>query len=210
MSTPRSSSKQVFLRGMTSVFLILAIASLGYIGFSLVDAKAFQVSANWRLNKSTESSRLSAVKPQRTSAPIPAVAVRAVAPTSGLAIGRLEINRIGVSVIIAEGADDETLRRAVGHVTGTALPGEVGNVALAGHRDTFFRALRNIQLDDEVTVTTPAGSYVYKVDSMEVVAPSDTEVLAASNESILTLVTCYPFYFVGPAPRRFIVRAHRT
>jgi sortase A len=109
-----------------------------------------------------------------------------------------------------EGTNGRTLRRAVGHVPGTALPGARGNIAITGHRDTFFRALRNIREGDEVTLTTLNGAYHYRIDSMKVVGAEDTEVLNHSDESILTLVTCYPFYFVGPAPKRFIVRAHRT
>ena len=112
--------------------------------------------------------------------------------------------------IIVEGTSGRALRRAVGHITGTALPGETGNVVVAGHRDTFFRALRNIREDDEVTLTTPDGAYRYRVDSIAVVEPEDTQVLSDSGESVLTLVTCYPFYFVGPAPQRFVVRAHRN
>jgi sortase A len=111
--------------------------------------------------------------------------------------------------MIMEGTDGRTLRHAVGHIPGTALPGQQGNVALAGHRDTFFRGLRNINKDDEITLTTLHGSYRYRVDSTQVVEPRDTEVLDATTDNILTLVTCYPFYFVGPAPKRFIVRAHR-
>jgi sortase A len=101
------------------------------------------------------------------------------------------------------------LRHAVGHIPGTPLPGQQGNVGLAGHRDTFFRGLRNIQKDDEITLTTLHGSYRYRVDSTRIVRPEDTKVLAATADDFLTLVTCYPFYFVGPAPKRFIVRAHR-
>ena len=93
--------------------------------------------------------------------------------------------------------------------SGTPLPGQQGNVAITGHRDTFFRPLRNIRKDDEITLTTLSGSYRYRVDSTKVVEPEDTEVLDDSDDAILTLVTCYPFYFVGPAPKRFIVRAHR-
>jgi sortase A len=111
--------------------------------------------------------------------------------------------------MILEGTDEQTLRRAVGHFPGTALPGQPGNVAIAGHRDTFFRALRNVRHDDEITLTTLNGSYSYLVDSAQVVAPEDTQVLDDSGGKVLTLVTCYPFYFVGPAPKRFIVRAHR-
>jgi sortase A len=111
--------------------------------------------------------------------------------------------------MIMEGIDGRTLRRAVGHIPGTPLPGQQGNVAIAGHRDTFFRPLRNIKHDDEITLTTLAGSYRYVVDSTQVVEPEDTQVLDDSGGTILTLVTCYPFYFVGPAPKRFIVRAHK-
>ena len=132
------------------------------------------------------------------------------APALGSVLGRLEIGRIGIAAMIVEGTNGRTLRRAVGHVPGTALPGERGNIAITGHRDTFFRALRNIREGDEVTLTTLNGAYHYRIDSMKVVGAEDTEVLNHSDESILTLVTCYPFYFVGPAPKRFIVRAHRT
>jgi sortase A len=136
-----------------------------------------------------------------------------VEPRSGVArgsvLGRLEISRIGISVIIAEGTDGRTLRRAVGHIPGTALPSEQGNVGISGHRDTFFRPLRNIRQDDEITLATLNGAYRYRVDTIKVVGPEEIEVLDSTTESMLTLVTCYPFYFVGPAPQRFIVRAHR-
>jgi sortase A len=111
--------------------------------------------------------------------------------------------------MISEGTDRRTLRRAVGHIPGTPLPGQQGNVVIAGHRDTFFRALGNIHNDDEITLTTLDGTYRYLVDSTQVVAPEDTQALDDSDDTILTLVTCYPFYFVGPAPKRFIVRAHK-
>jgi sortase A len=127
----------------------------------------------------------------------------------GSLLGRIEINSIGVAAMILEGTDDRTLRRAVGHIQGTALPGESGNVAIAGHRDSFFRPLRSIRKDDEITLETLNGSYLYRVVSTRVVGPEDTQVLDASPEAMLTLVTCYPFSFVGSAPKRFIVRARR-
>jgi len=95
----------------------------------------------------------------------------------------------------------------VGHIPGTALPGNVGNVGLAGHRDTFFRALRNIQADDTIEMQTTAGTYRYVVKSTRIVTPRDVSVLQASGGETLTLVTCYPFYYVGSAPKRFIVHA---
>lgn len=122
-------------------------------------------------------------------------------------IGRLEIPRLNLSVMVREGADERTLQRAVGHIPGTALPGKLGNVGLAGHRDTFFRALRNIREDDAIEFQTTAGTYRYIVKSTKIVTPRDVSVLAASGGENLTLVTCYPFYYVGSAPKRFIVRA---
>ena len=124
-------------------------------------------------------------------------------------IGRLEIPRLGLSAILIEGDDAKTLRRAVGHIPGTPLPGQPGNVAFSGHRDTFFRPLRNIRENDIIVVTTLEGEYRYRVVSTRIVAPDDMAVLNASEGEILTLVTCYPFYFVGAAPDRFIVRAER-
>jgi sortase A len=122
-------------------------------------------------------------------------------------IGRLEIPRLNLAVMVREGADESTLSRAVGHIPGTALPGNVGNVGLAGHRDTFFRALRNIQADDTIEMQTTAGTYRYVVKSTRIVTPRDVSVLEASGGETLTLVTCYPFYYVGSAPKRFIVHA---
>jgi len=129
--------------------------------------------------------------------------------TSGL-LGRMEIPRLGVSVIVAEGTDETTLRRAGGHIAGTSFPGQRGNVGIAGHRDTLFRPLRNIRRNDLITLTTLAGEYRYRVMSTEVVSPSDVAVLEPDGHETLTLVTCYPFYFVGPAPDRFTVRAERV
>jgi len=131
----------------------------------------------------------------------------ATPPAPRSVIGRLSIPRLNLAVMVREGADEGTLRRAVGHIPGTALPGTIGNVGLAGHRDTFFRALRNIQADDTIELQTTAGTYRYLVKSTRIVTPRDVSVLAASGGETLTLVTCYPFYYVGSAPKRFIVRA---
>ena len=125
-------------------------------------------------------------------------------------IGRIEIARVGISVVVVEGTDDHILRRSAGHILGTALPGKPGNVGIAGHRDTFFRPLRNIRRNDIITLSTPRGEYRYRVVSTKVVSPSDVAVLDSDGNQILTLVTCYPFYFVGAAPSRFIVRAERV
>jgi sortase A len=197
-------------------FLAAGLLALGYVGYALVDASLYQAYQTWRFEQALKS-----VKPaigsveqlQQPPLPAPVEADRArveSAAPKGSSLGQIEISSIGLTAMIEEGNDRRTLRRAVGHLPGTALPGQPGNVVIAGHRDTFFRPLRNIHTGDEIILKTLNGSYRYRVDLTEVVAPQDTDVLDNSNEAILTLVTCYPFYFVGPAPQRFIVRASRT
>jgi sortase A len=125
----------------------------------------------------------------------------------GSAIGRLDIPRLGFSVVVLEGSDNATLRLGVGRLRNSALPSEQGNVVLAGHRDTFFRSLREIAPGDQISLRTPEGTFAYTVDWTKVVNPTDTSVLQPTKSAALTLVTCYPFYYVGSAPERFIVRA---
>ena len=108
-------------------------------------------------------------------------------------------------LVVREGTDRRTLERAVGHVSGTALPGQSGNVCLAAHRDTFFRRLEGVRKNDTIRITTPEATYEYTVQGTSVVDPGAVEVLASTGDAALTLVTCYPFGYVGPAPRRFIV-----
>ena len=206
---------QTVLRWTRYLFLAVGILALSYVGYALLDAKLYQAYQTWRLEQALKSLKpaLGSVG-QPLSSPPPAIAeanrarVENAAP-EGSSLGQIEIRSIGLTAMIAEGDDGRTLRRAVGHITGTALPGQQGNVVIAGHRDTFFRPLRNIHKDDEITLTTFSGTYRYRVDAIQVVEPDDTEVLDRSDDAILTLVTCYPFYYVGPAPKRFVVRAHR-
>jgi sortase A len=130
--------------------------------------------------------------------------------TPGSLIGRIEIPGAEVRAMIVHGTGDRLLRRAVGHIEGTALPGEPGNVGLAGHRDTFFRGLSHVRKGDRITLRTLEGSFEYEVDMLRIVGPADIEVLNASSTPTLTLVTCYPFEYVGSAPRRFIVHARQV
>ena len=124
-------------------------------------------------------------------------------------IGRLEIPRLRMSTVVVEGDDAGALRFGAGHVPWTRLPAEGGNVGIAAHRDTVFRPLRNVAVRDRIKLITPAGLYEYEVSSTEVVPPQDVAVLDSSNGPELTLVTCYPFSYWGPAPLRFIVHAQR-
>jgi sortase A len=128
--------------------------------------------------------------------------------TQGDVIGRIEIPRLEISTIVFEGTGDDVLGTGVGHLTGSPLPGQRGNVVLAAHRDTFFRPLRNIRKRDTIAVVTPSGTRRYSVDETTIVTPDQTEVLGPASGEILTLVTCYPFDWFGHAPQRFIVRAH--
>jgi len=128
----------------------------------------------------------------------------------GSPLSRLDIPRLGISVVVVEGVTTRDLRLGLGHVPGTAFPDEFGNVGIAGHRDTFLRQLRKIRAHDLITLTTLAGSYQYSVDWTRIVRPQDVAVLDPIEEPILTIVTCYPFYWVGSAPERFIVRAKQV
>jgi len=203
-----------------SLFFIIGILALGYVGFVLVDAKVYQAYETWRFQQDLESLQPSFNSGRNlslpSSLPTPSEAARANAESlrgtgrDGALLGRIEIGAIGLEVMVLEGTEDEALRRGVGHIPGTALPGQGGNVAIAGHRDTFFRGLRNIRKDDEITLATLNGTHRYRVESTKIVEPEDIGVLDDSDDAILTLVTCYPFYFVGSAPQRFIVRAHRS
>ena len=122
-------------------------------------------------------------------------------------VGRLLIPAVNLNVIVLEGTDPWTLNRAVGHIEGTALPGRAGNVGISAHRDGYFRNLGHIARGDEISILTPEKTYTYAVESTHIVNPGDIEVLAPSDQPVLTLVTCFPFYFVGDAPQRFIVKA---
>jgi sortase A len=174
-----------------------------YCAFVLTDTWIFQRREQRRLE------RMLIVQRETQIATVVAPKASPVVITDGL-LGRINIARLGLSAIVMEGDDRITLRRAVGHIPGTTLPGQPGNVGIAGHRDTFFRPLRNIQQNDVITLTTVVGEYRYRVVSTKVVSPNDIWVLNPGGDEILTLVTCYPFYFVGSAPERFIVRAQRT
>lgn len=134
-------------------------------------------------------------------------------PTATLPVAafpaRLEIPRLDLAVLVSPGTEAATLDLTAGHIEGTALPGSSGHVALAAHRDRHFRPLRNVRQGDIVTLTTPGGTVRYQVDSTRVVPPEDVSVLDPTPYAALSLVTCYPFDFVGPAPERFVVHARR-
>jgi len=189
------------LRWSQRLLAAAAVLILGYCVVVLVEGWTFQ-----RL----ERRHLQQLLRDRHVMNAPVASIHAPpALTAGL-VGLLDVPRLGLSVIVIEGVEQRVLRRAAGHMPGTALPGNPGNVGISAHRDTFFRPLRNVRMNDLVTLTTPLAEYRYRVVSTRIVDPADVSVLDATSREILTLVTCYPFYFVGPAPSRFIVRAERV
>ncbi len=182
-------------------FTVAAIVALGYCAWVWVDSKLYQAMEERRFKQ--EQALKGPLAAPRSLPPAPAI------PKEGSPVGRLEIPRIGVSVIVVEGVESRDLKRAVGHIPGTALPGEGGNVAIAGHRDTFFRPLHSIHREDTITLSTLNGAYRYRVVFTKVVKPGDVQVVYPTGRDVLTLVTCFPFEYVGSAPERFIVRAER-
>lgn len=191
------------LQAIQYTCLVLALVCLGYVVFSYSQAGVFQTYQSWKFDRELAQRSLS-------RAGIPAVAGHASPDyprTSGSVLGRMEIPRIGLSAMVLEGDDESVLRKGPGHLPGTPFPGRPGNVVIAAHRDTFFRPLHAIQKGDEITVTTSQGVYKYRVDWINEVSPQDVKVLKARRHPTLTLITCYPFYFVGDAPQRFVVQA---
>lgn len=215
----RPTRLALFIPWAQYFFLFVGTFALSYCAFVLIDRWSFQAYQTRQFERALKNSQMSAGADLETTPSLPvsrgdAERVRIenppikVLPASLL--GRIEIRSIGLKAMIMEGIDGRTLQLAVGHIPGTAIPGQHGNIGLAAHRDSFFRGLRNIHKGDEILLTTLQGSFRYTVDSTHVVEPDDIKVLAATTDNVLTLVTCYPIYFVGPAPQRFIVRAHRN
>ncbi len=123
-------------------------------------------------------------------------------------IGRLDVPALGLSVPILNDYDPNSLRKGVGRIRGTAVPGGLGNFVVAGHRDTYFRPLRRVHPGMMMRVITGEGSFDYQVDATSIVLPEDVDVLDIGDRPEMTLITCYPFDFIGAAPKRFIVRGH--
>lgn len=213
--------KKPSLRWIERVLIVIGILCLGAWAWAWTDARIFQYRENQLLEeaaaarsapqatRASETDALGAFR-EDASSPPRQEKTRSEPMEPGSLVGRVEIPRIGVSAIVLEGVDKKTLRRGVGHIPETALPERDGNVALAAHRDSFFRGLKDIRKNDIITLKTLENTYYYRVSWTEIVRPEDTGVLADSGAPELTLVTCYPFYYVGSAPKRFIVRAQRV
>ena len=179
--------------------LAIGVASLTWCALTWVQTRAYQREHTMALEGMVAAPPRAAVAPQAPESMTP-----------GSVIGVLHIPRLGVSTVVAEGDDTATLKVAIGHLPDTPMPWKDGNSALAAHRDTFFLPLQHIHVGDELRVSTPHGDFRYHVRETMVVGPNDVWVLDPTDRPTLTLITCYPFRYVGNAPRRFIVRAERT
>ncbi len=186
---------RTFLHWIQTFLIVTGALAVAFVALSLLYARAYQEASVNALEKQINAQAQHHVRLTHT------------AVKEGDVLGRFEIPRLRETVAILEGTSSGTLRLGVGHIKGTALPGDHGNVGIAGHRDTFFRTLKDIRTGDEIIIQTASGLSSYEVDSVKIVSPRATEVLAPSTQSALTLVTCYPFYFIGPAPERFVVHA---
>lgn len=187
------------------IWLNRALIAFGLVCLIFYSAVTVHTWRYQRAAKSHVEQLVSADRPETLRAEMPAAAKPLKA---GDLIGRVDIPRLKLSAAIAEGDDDRTLGKAVGHLPDTPLPWQrQGNVALAAHRDGLFRPLAKIRLNDDVRVVTPRGEYHYRVKKTHIVDPDDVWVIAPTAKPTITLITCYPFSFVGNAPQRFIVQA---
>jgi sortase A len=181
------------IRTISNVAILAGFFCVGVWGWSVVHRLTYEDRENQAFDEQLRDSH---------AAPLPA---EAPAPRS--VIGRLVIPRLHLRAMVREGTDADTLDVALGHIAGTALPGQSGNIAIAGHRDTLFQCLRSVAKGDLVVLQTTHGTYTYHVDKIGVVTPRDVGVLAPGSDPVLTLVTCYPFRYIGAAPDRLIVKA---
>jgi len=189
-------------RPVRNLLLLIGLLCVGYFAYTWADQTIYQSYENWAFNQ----------EKARPAAPLPI-------PADGSIIGRVDIGRLNLSAIVRQGVDDSTLKEAVGHVPSTALPGQAGNFAIAAHRDTLFRALKDIRLGDSITFESQNSQFQYQVVATKIVKPTDVSVLrpdggglipranGVAAPKLLTMITCYPFYYVGSAPERFIVQA---
>ena len=193
-----NSHATVWIQG---VLWIVGCFLLGYAAFLFVNAQLAQSEANATLEEALETKSFTSLPTRHPdgSTNLP----------EGSLVAKLRIPRIHLSSIVFEGTSDSTLALGVGHMTGSGTPGELGNIVYAGHRDTFFRGLRKVRKGDDIVVTGSQGEFWYRVTSLSVVEPNQVEVLRAGTGESLTLITCYPFSYLGSAPQRYIVRAER-
>ena len=187
----------IFLRLIGLVLVVIGLAATLVTGVALVSPKSIQPDYSEELPRVHAEPATSSRAETETLAP-------------GRPIGVLEIPRLGLSSVVIEGDETAALMLGVGHLSDTPFPWHGGNSVFAAHRDTFFRGLGKIRPHDVITFRTADTKFTYRVKGTQIVQPTDLEVIAPTTSATLTLITCYPFTYIGPAPKRFIVRAERA
>jgi sortase A len=226
----RHPSRHRLVRFVRAALFLVGLGGIAYYGYTLSDEYVYQAYENWAFDQKIAGRQVTFTDYVRERTPFGFLTVgltstpklvttgttqsgniqsaRVLRPLNGSILGRVQIARLNLSAIVREGVAEETLSRAVGHLPYTALPGQTGNFAIAAHRDTLFRALKDIQKDDRIIFQSPAGTYTYGVTATKVVKPSDLSVVQPQGtDKLLTMITCYPFYYIGSAPKRFIVQS---
>jgi LPXTG-site transpeptidase (sortase) family protein len=208
MADPPSTNRRPGAGWLELLLRATGLICLGTAVAIVAEGHIFQLLGRWQLGAVDRAEAV--VEPPRPVGLLPGDELAAIdnpPPAPGTPLGTIAIPEVGLDAVFLEGVGNDVLRRGVGHFPQTPMPGAGGNFALAGHRDTFFRGLRHVQPGQRVTVTTAAGrEIVYRVTGTEIVEPTQVEVLDDLGRESLTLITCYPFRYVGPAPRRFVVR----
>lgn len=204
---PSGSRGALALQWLERLLVIVGVGLLSSYALMMADARLAQWNARTALEMASPASRQA---PAPASAPTIDTPDPSAIVVAGDAIAELSIPRVHLSAVVLHGSDPQTLRRGPGHLERTPLPGQPGNAVIAGHRDTFFRPLRDVLQGDDVFVTTPRQRLHYRVTSLRVVNPRDLSVLEPTEQATLTLITCYPFWVFGDAPDRFVVRATRV
>lgn len=188
---------RLIIRWAGSILFIIGALTLSYVALTLLSAKHYQQVADSTLEKQIYA------EGQHKAASSQA------AIKEGDVLGRIEIPRLKLRVAILEGTTAHTLRLGVGHIAGTAFPGATGNIGIAGHRDTYFHSLQDIRRNDDILIQTESESSRYEVDWIRITDPADGGILTPTADSGLTLVTCYPFHYIGAAPERYVIHAHK-
>jgi sortase A len=206
-SAPKTATKRArILLAVYRALFVFGVLALAYAGFLFTDALCYQA-AQIQLLEQTDPSANAGLSSEPDPPTQPGLPSRQPPLAEGEVLGEIVVPRLDLEAVVVQGDSPAALDRAVGHLSNSALPGERGNIALAAHRDTFFRPLRDIRIGDEIKFKTRRRNFDYVVESTQIVAPTDVSVLQPSAGHDLTLLTCYPFNYIGPAPKRFVVFA---
>jgi sortase A len=200
----RTSGRRFFF-GFHIVTLIAGVLLLAWPVYVLVRSSVVQWTGSREIDSALAATKSSGREHPTAGMPVKRTVIKHV--PRGSVLAKFEIPRLDISLVVLEGSDLSTLDKSIGHVDDTAMPGELGNIAIAGHRNTHFKKLEWIRKGDEILLETKDDQYRYQVESVQLVAPDDVQVLDDALGPAVTLITCFPFEYVGHAPERFVVRA---